>query len=381
MITGIFLGVGIAVFLIGLFLFFQRKQQPNREKLFEQNAHQALGVMVQEIIKTARDQLSAEKKDITETVAKDLKQQAATFTEISQSLKQEIAERQREIRQFEEDRNRKYGQIAQALTDYKSLTEELRGSTEQLKRVLASNQLRGSWGEIQAEKILEAAGMIHGQHYAKQQSINDHTELRPDFTLFLPNKMELYVDVKFPLNALQQAFASKTKDDYNRYLQEFGNDLKLRLKEVGKYIIGRPTSLDYVILFVPSESVFEIINKNFPGIVDSSFSQRVILASPHSFFAVVRTIQESYTHFYYGQNIKEILKHMQGLLGHFEKFKGEFHDVGRALLSAQTKYDQIAQTRVKLITNTTEKINTYQISQGDQPLELPPNSQKENDLN
>ena len=146
MITGIFLGVGIAVFLIGLFLFFQRKQQPNREKLFEQNAHQALGVMVQEIIKTARDQLSAEKKDITETVAKDLKQQAATFTEISQSLKQEIAERQREIRQFEEDRNRKYGQIAQALTDYKSLTEELRGSTEQLKRVLASNQLRCSWG-------------------------------------------------------------------------------------------------------------------------------------------------------------------------------------------------------------------------------------------
>ncbi len=370
MLIGLVIGVGISLALGLLFWLWQKKQQPSLEKAFEQHAQQALGSMVNEIMRTARDQLGAEKKDLSETISKELNSHTTSFKELTESLKQEISERQREIRSMEEDRNKKYGQIAQALTDYKSLTEELRGSTEQLKRVLSSNQLRGSWGEMQAEKILEAAGMIAGQHYAKQQPIEGYTELRPDFTLFLPNRMELYVDVKFPLQSLQLAMTTENKAEYDRHLQQFGMDLKQRIREVAKYIIDKPQSVDYVILFVPSESVFEIINKYFASVIDASFGQRVILTSPHSFFAVVRTIQESYTHFYYEQNLKEILKHLHGLLANFERFKGEFSDVGQALASAQTKYNKIAQTRYAQIARGTEKISQYQITQGEQPLLL-----------
>ncbi len=354
--------------LFVLFWLWQKKQQPALDKVFEQHAQQALGSMVNEIMRTARDQLGAEKKDLSETIAKDLAQQSTSFKELTESLKREIDTRQHEIRTMEEDRNKKYGQIAQALTDYKSLTEELRGSTEQLKRVLSSNQLRGSWGEHQAEKVLEAAGMTAGQHFAKQQPIEGYSELRPDFTLFLPNRMELYVDVKFPLQSLQAAMLTENKSEYDRHLQQFGVDLKQRIREVAKYIVDKPQSVDYVILFVPSESVFEIINKYFPAIIDASFGQQVILASPHSFFAVVRTIQESYTHFYYEQNLKEILKHLQGLLVNFDRFKGEFVDVGQALASAQTKYNKITETRYSQISKATDKINQYQLGQGEQPL-------------
>ncbi|HEY1074398.1 MAG TPA: DNA recombination protein RmuC, partial [Patescibacteria group bacterium] len=328
MITGILIGAGIAGLVCVFFLIWQKRQQPNLEASFEQHAQKALGMMMQEVIKASREQLGAEKREISETIAKDLQTQTNTFKEVAQSLRIEIDARQREIRQLEEDRNKKYGQISQALTDYKSLTEELRGSTEQLKRVLSSNQQRGSWGEMQAEKILEAAGMVAGQHYAKQQPIEGFTGLRPDFTLFLPNKMELYVDVKFPLTALQEVYSSTTKEDQERYFKRFGDDLRDRIKEAGKYVIDKSNCVDYVILFVPSESVFEIINKHFPAIVDASFSQQVILVSPHSFFAVVRTIQESYTHFYYEQNLKEILGYLQQTLQQFERFKGEFADVG-----------------------------------------------------
>lgn len=371
MLTGILIGVGIGlIFAIGGFMMQKKRGVMNSADL-EATAQKALSTAVQDLVRTAREQLSAEKRDITETIEKDLKQQSETFRELTGALKLEIGERQREIRGMEEDRNKKYGQIAQALTDYKSLTEELRGSTEQLKRVLASNQLRGSWGEQQAEKILEAAGMIVGQHYAKQQYIEGFAEFRPDFTLFLPNKMELYVDVKFPLNALQEALAATDKNDEDRYMVQFGLDLRARIKEVSKYVVNREKCVDYVLLFVPSESVFEIINKRFAAVIDSSFSQQVILVSPHSFFAVVRTIQESYTHFYYEQNLKEILKNLQDLLMNFERFKGEFVEVGTALVSAQKKFDKIGTTRYKEIARITTKINQYQIDQGEAPIGLP----------
>src|SRR3989344_2883299 len=159
MLTGILAGIVIGA-IIGVVVFFViKKNQPDSRTILEDGAQKALASAVAEIVRVAREQLGAEKKDITETIGKDLKIHADHFKEITQSLKQEIHIRQQEIRGLEEDRNKKFGEISKALTDYKGLTEELRGSTEQLKRVLSSNQLRGSWGEHQAEKILEAAGM------------------------------------------------------------------------------------------------------------------------------------------------------------------------------------------------------------------------------
>lgn len=367
-ILGIAIGAAVALLLVTGLLLWQKRKAPDMQQVLEESAQRALGVVVQDLVRTAREQLGAEKKDIADSVERDLREHAASFKEVAQSLREEIAARQREIRSLEEDRNMKYGQIAQALTDYKGLTEELRGSTEELKRVLASNQLRGSWGEMQAEKILEAAGMVHGQHYVKQRPIPGSTELRPDFTLLLPNQMELYVDVKFPLNALQEAMAAESKSQQQQFMQQFGVDLRLRIKEVGKYVLRQESSVDYVILFVPSESVFEIINKNFPAVIDASFSQQVILVSPHSFFAVVRTIQESYTHFYYEKNLKDILQYLQDLLANFERFKQEFAEVGKSLSTAQTKYNQITETRYRQIARMSDRIQQYQLETQEPPL-------------
>jgi DNA recombination protein RmuC len=362
MVIGIVVGSLTALLLSAIFFIVVKRQQSYSEATFEHSAQKALGVMVQEIVKTTREQLQAEKQDISSTIAKDLKQQSDVFKDLTTSLKQEIDTRQKEIRSLEEDRNRKYGEISQALTDYKTLTLELRSSTEQLKKILANNQLRGNWGEIQAQKILEAAGMISGTHFAKQQPIDDQPHLRPDFTVFLPNKMQLYIDVKFPLQSLQLAMQTDDKVEQQRSIAQFGRDVKERMKETHKYILSNGSCVDYVILFVPSESVFEIINRQLPGIIDEGFSQKVILASPHSFFAVVRTIFESYVNFHYEQNLKEILQYLQTLLANFDRFKVEFADVGKALTVAQTKYKYIEETRYAQIKRASEKITQHTIA-------------------
>ncbi|OQA35538.1 MAG: DNA recombination protein RmuC [Parcubacteria group bacterium ADurb.Bin326] len=365
MITGILIGLSAAILIFALLYFIIFRRQPNTKESIEQNIKEIMSTVVKDLVSTSREELGAEKKDISELINKDLKQNTDSFKEITQSLKQEIDKRQEEIRKLEEDRNKKYGEISQALVDYKQLTEELRGNTNELKRILANNQTRGQWGELQAEKILEHAGMIEGQHFVKQKQIADNTSLKPDFTVFLTNKMELYVDVKFPLQSLQLAIEADEKSQKDQHFKQFRNDLKARIVETGKYVIDKPQSVDYVILFVPSESVFSLINKYYSDIIDSCFSQKVILAGPYSFFAIVRTIQESYIHFYYEQNLQEILSHLKGLLKNFERFKGEFADVGSAIEATQKKFNQITHTRYKQIDLSTKKINEYQIGQGE----------------
>ena len=370
MIVGIILGIVISLIFSGIILYLIKNGDRRNASTFDKYAKEALSTSIQEIMKTARDELGSEKKDIVESVNKDLKQNADIFKDMIQSVKTEIDKRQDEIRKLEDDRNKKYGEITQALVNHETLTKELRGTTDQLTRILGNNQIRGKWGELQAEKILEHAGMIEGKHFVKQKKIEDNSSLKPDFTIFLPNKMELYVDVKFPLQSLQLALDTENKAEKASHFKQFGSDLKARITETGKYVINKPNSVDYVILFVPSESVFSLINKHFASIIDSCFGQKVILAGPYSFFAIVRTIQESYVHFYYEQNLQEILKYLKDLLTHFERFKGEFSEVGRAIEGAQRKISQITETRYKQIDITTNKINKYQIANNEEPISI-----------
>lgn len=359
MIYGVLIGLGISVLLVAISLFIYHRLIRTNETRFEVDARHALGGMIPELIKTARESLQSERLDIQNAIHHDLKQHSDTFRDLTLSLRQEIDKRQQEIRLFEEDRNRKYGELSQALIDYKSLTHDLRNSTEQLNKILSNNQLRGSWGELQAVKIFEAAGMLEGTHYVKQRTIIGTSELRPDFTVFLPNKLELHIDAKFPLQSLQQAMQVEGQQEQDKILQQFGRDIKDRMRETSKYILPANNSVDYVILFVPSESVFEIINRKFPQIIDMAFSQKIVLAAPHSLFAVVRIILESYMNFHYERNLREILSYLHGVLTNFERFKVEFQDVGRAIQTAQSRYNQISDTRFKQIARATDHIKEY----------------------
>jgi DNA recombination protein RmuC len=356
MIYGVLIGLATSVVIIIIFFAFFYRFLRVKDERFEKDARHALGGIIPDLVKTARDALQSEQINIRQAIHHDLKQQNDSFRDLTASLKQEIDKRQHEIRALEEDRNRKYGEISQALTDYKLLTHELRDSTEQLNKILSNNQLRGNWGELQAVKIFEAAGMLEGTHYVKQSTIKGEQGLRPDFTVFLPNKLQLHIDAKFPLQSLQLAMQTDDTAQREKILVQFGRDIRDRMRETCKYIVPDHNGVDYVILFVPSESVFEIINRQFPQIVDMAFSEKVILVSPHSLFAVVRIIHESYMNFHYEQNIREILTYLHGMLANFERFKIEFHDVGRAIETASTRYNQIADTRYKQIVRATERM-------------------------
>jgi DNA recombination protein RmuC len=300
--------------------------------------------LVNTVISVAKEKLEGDKQQISADMA--AKKEAIEL--LVKDLKKDIEARQQEIRSLEQDRNLKFGEITKAIDEHKKLTSALQGSTNELKRVLSNSQLRGSWGERQVEQIFHNAGFMEGTHYFVQLAMPS-SNVRPDFTVMLPNKQKICIDAKFPFSNLQLMSQAEGKDEKQKYDKLFAADVKQKIIEIaGKgYFSVEDGTCDYAVMFVPSESVFEYINRAHPEIVDEALSKKVLMASPYSLVAIIRTINEAYRNFYYESSMREIIKKVDVFLNDYRLFQGEFEKFGKDLGMAMADYEKITGTRYK----------------------------------
>lgn len=321
---------------VGLYWLIARRQSSAAAEL---DTNQ----LIQTVISVAKEKLEGDKQQISADVA--AKKEAIEL--LVNDLKKDIEERQKEIRHLEQDRNLKFGEITKSIEEHKKLTSELQGSTEELKRVLSNSQLRGSWGERQLEQIFHNAGFLEGQHYMVQHQMS--SGVRPDFVVKLPNNKMVCIDAKFPYANLQLMTQAEDKAEKQRLAKAFALDVKAKINEVsGKgYISQADGTMDFAIMFIPSEIVFDHINKAHPELVDEAMTKKVIMASPYNLLAIVRTVLEAHKHFIFESSMAEVLKKLNLFLSDYRKFQEEFAKFGASLEKAQKDYDQITSTRYK----------------------------------
>src|SRR6185436_14359572 len=109
------------------------------------------------------------------------------------------------------------------ISEHKDITESLQLTTDNLRKILSNNQLRGSFGQEVAEDLLKMAGFVKGQNYTSQEQ-QETTGNKPDFTVLLPDKTKINIDVKFPFQALQRLQETEDKEQQKKYLTDFKND-------------------------------------------------------------------------------------------------------------------------------------------------------------
>ena len=299
--------------------------------------------LVNTVISVAKEKLEGDKQQISA----DMTAKKEAIELLIKDLKQDIEVRQKEIRGLEQDRNLKFGEISKQIEEHKKLTAELQGSTEELKRVLSSSQLRGSWGERQLEQIFHNAGFLEGQHYMVQHQLK--SGVRPDFVVRLPNDQIVCIDAKFPFSNLQKMTETEDKAEKARLAKLFATDVKAKINEVsGKgYISPDDGTMDFAIMFVPSEVVFDHINKVHADLVDDAMSKKVVMASPYSLLAIVRTVLEAHKHFVFESSMAEVLKKLNLFLNDYRLFQDEFKRFGDDLERSLKDYNQITSTRYK----------------------------------
>lgn len=299
--------------------------------------------LVNTVISVAKEKLEGDKQQISADMA--AKKEAIEL--LVKDLKKDIDERQKEIRGLEQDRNLKFGEIAKSIDEHKKLTAELQSSTQELKRVLSNSQLRGSWGERQLEQIFHNAGFLEGQHYLVQHQLK--SGVRPDFVVLLPNNQMVCIDAKFPFANLQLMTQADDKVEKARLGKLFAADVKAKITEVASkgYISPEDGTMDFAVMFVPSEVVFDHINRAYADLVDEAMAKKVIMASPYNLLAIVRTVMEAHKHFVFESSMAEVLKKLNLFLNDYRLFQEEFERLDKGFQTVQKEFTQIQQTRYK----------------------------------
>lgn len=338
------------------------------DRLKEELKNQFTGV-AQEVLKNSNQQflqLAGQRLDHEQTKAKaglDQNKQAidSSLRQMSETIEKYAAL----VKNFENDRNEKYGSLQSRLENTTQVTSKLQQTTDRLTSILGNVKLRGQWGERVAEDILRMSGFTEGTHYLKNKA-QETVATRPDYVFLLPNAWKVCMDVKFPLDNYMALVNSETVQGRDSFQAEFIRDVKNRIKEITKrdYINTDEQTLDCVILFIPNEQVYGFIHEASPGLMDEAMKQRVILCSPFTLYAVLAIIRQSFEDFHFKKAAHEILSMIQGFQQDFDKFKSRFEDLGTQLQKASAKYQEITDVSYKRLDNRVRKIDEYRKGQG-----------------
>lgn len=236
--------------------------------------------------------------------------------------------------------------------------------TNTMASALGNSRVRGQWGERAAEDILRSAGFIQGVSYFKQQLLADGS--RPDFTFPLPRGYTLNMDVKFPLENYARLVEASSEADRDSFEKAFLRDVRDRVKEVAKGSYADPAvgTVDYALLFIPSESVYAEINRLDSTFVDTALSQRVIPCSPLTLFGVLAVVRKSVESFSFQQASDEVLVAMDHFEREWQRFSESFAVLGRQLVTVRSTYDQLVGVRASKLDEPLAQLATLRRERG-----------------
>lgn len=266
---------------------------------------------------------------------------------------------------LEKDREQKFGELANQLKNTNERTADLIKTTQTLNEALSNNKARGQWGERIAEDILRIAGLIENINYFKQKTI-EGGNARPDFTFVLPKDLKLNMDVKFPANNYLKYLEAQNDLERNNYLNGFFKDVKLRVKEITTrdYIDPEQKTLDYVLLFIPNETIYAFIHEKNQSLLEEGLKNKVVFCSPLTLFAILAVIRQAVDNFALEKTSDEILS----LLGAFKKQWGEYikkmESLGSKLAAAQSDFESLTDTRKKQLERPLNKIDALRQQKG-----------------
>jgi len=269
------------------------------------------------------------------------------------------------MQELEKDRVEKFGQLTSQLKSTSEQTASLIQTTNTLREALASTKVRGQWGERMAEDVLRLAGFIENVNYFKQQAIQG-SRSRPDFTFLLPKNLKVNMDVKFPLDNYIKFLEAKTNVEKERFRDNFLRDVKSRIKEVSTrdYIDPEQNTVDYVLLFIPNETIYAFIHEQDSSILDQGIKNRVVFCSPLTLYAILAVIRQAVENFALERTSNEILSLFGAFKKQWQEFISRLDQLGKRIGEAQKEYENLATVRKRQLEKPLNEIDALRMQRG-----------------
>jgi len=277
-----------------------------------------------------------EKKKLIDSTVQEMKKSLENLTKETSALKGQMQESREGISQ---------------LTD----------TTSKLRQILSSSQARGQWGERMVEDILNFIGLVEGVNYVKQLQEGSG---RPDYTFHLPHGKRINMDVKFPLSHYEKYIIEEDMEVQNRERKAFLQDVKTHIKSVAgrDYVNPAEGTVNYVLLFIPNESIYSFLNREDPEIIDFSLSRKIVLCSPLTLYAVLSLVRQSVDNFALENKASDMQKLVQTFKEQWTKYVSKVEAMGKSLQSVQNHFNELTGPRQNQLQKPIDQISELELS-------------------
>ncbi|MGC5029875.1 DNA recombination protein RmuC [Micromonospora sp. DT229] len=247
------------------------------------------------------------------------------------------------VTELERDRVDAYAELREQVRAMSSVSGELRTETKQLVAALRAPQVRGRWGEHQLRRIVEAAGMLEHCDFSEQvTAATDQQTVRPDLVVRLHGGRTVVVDAKAPFDAYLTAMEARDERSRDTQLDAHARHLRAHVDALAakSYWTAFESTPEFVVLFLPADPFLDVALQRDPTLLEHAFARNVVLATPATLVAMLRTVAWSWRQEQLARNAVAVHSLARELYGRLSTLGDHVGKLGASLGSAVTAYNR-----------------------------------------
>jgi DNA recombination protein RmuC len=321
------------------------------------------------LLNEAREQLKHEFQNLAQRIFEEKSnrfsdQNRASLGQLINPLREQLGDFKKRVEDVYDKESRDRAALQAEINHLKELNQRIGKEALNLTRALkGDSKIRGNWGEVVLERVLEASGLAKGREYEVQVSCSDPQGKRyqPDVIVRLPEGKDVIIDAKVSLKDYEAFFNSEDPAEKEKALRAHIEALRTHLRQLAAkdyQSLEGVRSLDFVLMFIPVEAAFLAAVEKDAGIFGEAFEKNIMLVSPSTLLVTLRTIQNIWRYEYQNHYALEIAKRAGGLYDKFVGFIESLEEIGNQLDKAKAAFriafDRLVSGRGNLVRRTQE---------------------------
>jgi len=309
------------------------------QAVFGELARDSLQSNSEVFLQLARERLARQQMDASQA----LKERESAIEALVKPIRDALAKTETQIQAIERDRIDSFATMRAQMEVLASGQKLLSRETRNLVTALRRPDVRGQWGEITLRRLVELSGMTAHVDFTEQQHRNtDSGAIRPDMVVHMPERRDIVVDVKTPLDAYLAAVEAQDDEERGSQLRRHAQIVGARVRELSskQYWSQFERSPDFVVLFLPGDQFLAAALQENPGLIDDSLRQNVMLATPTSLVALLKAVSYGWKQTILADNAAEIRRLGEELYKRLAVFGEHLGKLGKSLGSSVESYNR-----------------------------------------
>ena len=307
--------------------------------VFGELARESLQSNSEVFLQLARERLLRQQLDASTA----LKERETAIESMVRPIREALARSEAQIQSIERDRIDAFAAIKTQMETLASGQSLLSRETRNLVTALRRPDVRGQWGEITLRRLVELSGMSAHVDFTEQpHRPTESGAIRPDMIVHMPERRDIVVDVKTPLDAYLAAVEAQSEEERGAQLRRHAQLVGARVRELAskQYWSQFEQSPDFVVLFLPGDQFLSAALQENPGLIDESLRQNVMLATPTSLVALLKAVAYGWKQAILADNAIEIRRLGEELYKRLAVFGEHLGRLGKSLGSSVESFNK-----------------------------------------